>query len=54
MTVPRLTFLKLGGSLITDKDQPETALTDQIDDLLAQIAAWRQVKRFWPASISCT
>ncbi|NLE93206.1 MAG: uridylate kinase, partial [Chloroflexi bacterium] len=43
MTVPRLTFLKLGGSLITDKDQPETALTDQIDDLLAQIAAWRQV-----------
>ncbi len=36
-----LTFLKLGGSLITDKDQPETALIDQIDDLLSQIASWR-------------
>lgn len=36
-----LTFLKLGGSLITDKDQPETALTDRIDDLLFQIVAWR-------------
>lgn len=37
-----LTFLKLGGSLITDKDQPETALIDQIDKLLTQIAEWRQ------------
>ncbi|HPR34106.1 MAG TPA: isopentenyl phosphate kinase [Anaerolineaceae bacterium] len=36
-----LTFLKLGGSLITDKDQPETALIEQIDDLLTQIAEWR-------------
>lgn len=36
-----LTFLKLGGSLITDKDQPETALIDQIDSLLYQITAWR-------------
>ena len=36
-----LTFLKLGGSLITDKDQPETALIGQIDVLLSQIASWR-------------
>ncbi len=36
-----LTFLKLGGSLITDKDQPETALIEQIHDLLTQIAEWR-------------
>jgi isopentenyl phosphate kinase len=36
-----LTFLKLGGSLITDKDQPETALIEQIRDLLTQIAEWR-------------
>ena len=37
-----LTFLKLGGSLITNKDQPETALVDQINDLLSQITTWRQ------------
>ncbi len=36
-----LTFLKLGGSLITDKDLPETALIEQINALLSQIAAWR-------------
>ena len=41
MSDQSLTFLKLGGSLITDKDQPETALIDQIDHLLSQIAAWR-------------
>lgn len=41
MIDPNLTFLKLGGSLITDKDQPETALIDQIDLLLIQIAEWR-------------
>lgn len=41
MRFPNLTFLKLGGSLITDKDQPETALIDQIDSLLIQIAEWR-------------
>ncbi len=41
MLEPSLTFLKLGGSLITDKDQPETALIDQIDNLLSQIATWR-------------
>ncbi len=40
MSDQRLTFLKLGGSLITDKDQPETALIDQINDLLSQIAEW--------------
>jgi isopentenyl phosphate kinase len=37
-----LTFLKLGGSLITDKDQPETALIDRIDALLIQVADWRK------------
>jgi len=41
MRFPSITFLKLGGSLITDKDQPETALIDQIDLLLLQIAEWR-------------
>jgi len=40
MSDQSLTFLKLGGSLITDKDQPETALIDQIDELLSQIACW--------------
>ena len=42
MHAQSLTFLKLGGSLITNKDQPETALVDQINDLLSQITAWRQ------------
>lgn len=37
-----LTFLKLGGSLITDKDQPNTALLNQVASLLDQIASWRQ------------
>ncbi len=41
MRFPRVTFLKLGGSLITDKDQPETALIEPINDLLTQIAEWR-------------
>jgi len=41
MRFPRVTFLKLGGSLITDKDQPETALIEQINSLLTQIAEWR-------------
>ena len=41
MPPPILTFLKLGGSLITNKDQPETALIDQINSLLSQIADWR-------------
>lgn len=40
MHFPRVTFLKLGGSLITDKDQPETALIEQINSLLTQIAEW--------------
>lgn len=43
MRFPRVTFLKLGGSLITDKDQPETALIEQINDLLTQIADWHLV-----------
>ena len=42
MSDQSLTFLKLGGSLITDKDQPETALIEQIDDLLTQIVKWRK------------
>ena len=42
MHAQSLTFLKLGGSLITNKDQSETALVDQIHDLLSQISAWRQ------------
>jgi len=33
-----LVFLKLGGSLITDKTQPYTPLLDVIDDLALQIA----------------
>jgi isopentenyl phosphate kinase len=41
MSDRNLTFLKLGGSLITDKDQPQTALIDQIKTLLTQIVAWR-------------
>ena len=34
-----LTFLKLGGSLITDKSQPYTARPKLIEDLAVQIAA---------------
>lgn len=34
-----LTFLKLGGSLITDKTQPSTPLPDAIQRLAAEIAA---------------
>jgi len=37
-----LVFLKLGGSLITDKSQPYTARLDKLDDLSAQIAAASQ------------
>ena len=32
-----LVFLKLGGSLITDKTQPYTPLLDVMDDLALQI-----------------
>ncbi len=39
---PDLIFLKLGGSLITNKDQPESARVEQIEILLSQIAAWRE------------
>jgi isopentenyl phosphate kinase len=34
-----LVFLKLGGSLITDKSRPYTARLDKIEDLAAQVAA---------------
>jgi len=37
-----LVFLKLGGSLITDKTRPYTACLDKLDDLARQIAAARQ------------
>lgn len=37
-----LTFLKLGGSLITDKDQPHTPRPEIIDRLAAEIAQARQ------------
>jgi len=37
-----LVFLKLGGSLITDKTQPYTPLLDMMDDLALQIATTLQ------------
>jgi isopentenyl phosphate kinase len=37
--MPNLQFLKLGGSLITDKDQPSTARLDVLDRLAGEIAA---------------
>lgn len=37
----KLIFLKLGGSLITDKDQPNTALYDRIDRIARQLAHFR-------------
>ena len=37
-----LVFLKLGGSLITDKTQPYTPLLDVIDDIALQIATTLQ------------
>lgn len=37
-TMKELVFLKLGGSLITDKTQPYTPLLDVIDDIALQIA----------------
>jgi isopentenyl phosphate kinase len=37
-----LVFLKLGGSLITDKTQPYTPLLDVMDDLASQIATTLQ------------
>ncbi len=35
-----LCFLKLGGSLITDKTRPYTARLDKLDDLAAEIAGY--------------
>ena len=40
-----LVFLKLGGSLITDKMKPYTPLLEVIDDLARQIAASLQTDR---------
>ncbi len=39
-----LVFLKLGGSLITDKSQPYTPLLDVMDDLALQIATTLQTQ----------
>jgi isopentenyl phosphate kinase len=39
-----LVFLKLGGSLITDKTQPYTPLLDMMDDLALQIATTLQTQ----------
>lgn len=39
MTDPDLVFLKLGGSLITDKDRPQTARLDVLQRLAGEIAA---------------
>jgi isopentenyl phosphate kinase len=39
-----LVFLKLGGSLITDKTQPYTPLLDVMDDLALQIATTLQAQ----------
>jgi isopentenyl phosphate kinase len=39
-----LVFLKLGGSLITDKTQPYTPLLDMMDDIALQIATTLQTQ----------
>ncbi len=39
----KLTFLKLGGSLITDKTRPYTPRLDKLAELAAQIAAVRRL-----------
>ncbi|HMD81567.1 MAG TPA: isopentenyl phosphate kinase [Anaerolineales bacterium] len=39
-----LVFLKLGGSLITDKTQPYTPLLDRMDDIALQIATTLQTQ----------
>jgi len=41
---PQVIFLKLGGSLITDKDKPLTARTDVIERLVSEIMAAFQRK----------
>lgn len=43
MTPSGLTFLKLGGSLITDKSQPLTAKPEIIRQIAHEIAAFRQL-----------
>jgi len=42
--MPELVFLKLGGSLITDKTKPYTARLDKLTDLSAQIATALQTR----------
>lgn len=44
MDMKELVFLKLGGSLITDKTQPYTPLLDVMDDLALQIKTALQMK----------
>jgi isopentenyl phosphate kinase len=43
MPLPPLTFLKLGGSLITDKDTPRTPRREVLARLAGEIASARQV-----------
>ena len=42
--IKELVFLKLGGSLITDKTQPYTPLLDVMDDIALQIATTLQTQ----------
>ncbi len=42
--VKKLVFIKLGGSLITDKTKPYTPLLDVMDDLASQIATTLQTQ----------
>lgn len=46
-----LTFLKLGGSLITDKTRPLTARTDLIRQIAQELAAWRSTHPACPLVI---
>lgn len=43
LNVANLQFLKLGGSLITEKEQPETARRDVLERLAVEIAQARQI-----------
>lgn len=48
MSLQELTFLKLGGSLITDKDQPHTARREVLQRLAQEIAAALQERPALP------